>query len=128
MKGYTLLELLIVLALIGLMTGVALPRMATLYERFKWAGERDEALRSIAGLGYQAYRQAKAFELVDFSSAAEKQKNIPLQLPADWSLTVEKPIQYRSNGICDGGKLTLHYEERSLDLIMQPPHCRPEMM
>ena len=128
MKGYTLLELLIVLALMGLMTGIALPRMATLYESFKCAAERDEALRNIAGLGYQAYRQGRAFDLADFPPPTEDQKNIPLRLPADWHLSAAEPIHYRSNGICDGGKLRLHYKERAIDLVLQTPLCRPEMM
>lgn len=128
MKGFTLLELLVVLALIGLMTGIALPRMATLYESFKWASERDEALRSIAELGYQAYRQGRAFDLSDFPSSTHDQKNIPLRLPADWHLSTVEPIHYRSNGICDGGKLRLHYKERAIDFVLQTPHCRPKMM
>ena len=58
----------------------------------------------------------------------EDQKNIPLRLPADWYLSTSESIHYRSNGICDGGKLRLHYRERAIDLVLQTPHCRPETM
>ena len=126
-EGYTLLELLIVLAFMGLMTGIALPRMATMYESFKWAGERDEALQSIAGLGYQAWRQARAFDLAEFSPPDGEQRDIPLRLPAGWSLNSTEPIHFRANGICDGGELRLHYRERTVNLVLHPPLCRPEM-
>ena len=127
-RGYTLLELLIVMALIGLMTGIALPRMATLYESFKWAGERDEALLSIAELGYQAYKQGRSFDLSDFPAPEQEQKNIPLHLPGGWRLSTAKPVHYRHNGICDGGTLRLHFKERTVDIVLQSPHCRPEVM
>jgi general secretion pathway protein G len=128
MRGYTLLELLLVLALIGLVAGIAVPRVTTLYESFKWAMGRDEALRNIAELGYKAYKQNRAFDLVMYPVHDEGVANFPLNLPDGWQITADKPIHYRSNGICDGGTLQLYFGDRILDVVLTPPHCNPEII
>lgn len=125
-SGFTLLELLVVLGLLALMTGLVMPRMVTIYESFRWANERDDALRRIGTLGYQAYKNGKGFSLASYP--ADSTENIPLELPQGWQLKATPPISYRENGICGGGRLRLSYKDQSLDLLLSPPLCRPEIL
>lgn len=80
-RGFTLLEILFVLSILGLLAGLALPRMTALYDSFQWAGERDEALRALADLGLTASRQSREFELTSYP--APENAYLPLTLPAD---------------------------------------------
>ncbi len=122
--GYTLLEILVVIAMIGLMAGIALPRLTSIHTSVQWASERDDVMRRIAGLGFSAFREGRDFELKRYPSEASEK--IPLELPLGWTAEADPPIQYKANGVCLGGKLHLKYGERSIVVHMRAPKCRPE--
>jgi prepilin-type N-terminal cleavage/methylation domain-containing protein len=132
--GFTLLELLIVLALFALVAGVVAPRLNTVYDRVRWASERDDVLEKIAGLGFKALKEGRTFEFpssppkeeTSVSSAAADSAFI--KLPEGWSVTAEFPIRYRDNGVCEGGRLTLQCEDQILEVVLRPPLCRPEII
>ena len=66
--GFTLLELLVVLALLGLVTAIAFPNLERLYVSATQATERDYVLDQVAALGREAVLQGRAY--VVFGSAA----------------------------------------------------------
>jgi len=121
-QGFTLLEIVVVLAILGLVAGVVMPNTATLVGRFQATFERDEVYEQIADLGLQARHSAKGFSLQQYPSADEF---LPLQLPAGWSLQAENPIRYRANGFCEGGSLTLTASDIIFKLDLQSPYCQP---
>lgn len=125
-RGYTLLEILMVLALLGLMSGIAMPKLTTVYAGVQWANERDDVLRQIAGLGFSAFRQGKELELSHYPEAGSK--TLPLKLPSGWELEAVPPILYKSNGVCLGGRLRLICGERSLMLQIRAPQGQPEII
>ncbi len=122
-RGFTLLELLLVLLILGLMTALSLPRLLTLSERLQVAHQKDDVLSQINRLGFQAYRAGRSFTLTQYPSPA---LNSFLNLPADWSLTTQAPIQYRANGICEGGTIFLHYQQYNFPFQLQAPFCQAQ--
>jgi len=122
-NGYTLLEIIIVITLLSLTAGLAVPRLSSLYNSFQWANERDDVLRRIGMLGYSAFQERREFELKVYPVPDSA---IPLELPDGWSIKAESPIRYKSDGVCLGGKLQLTYGETAILLNLKPPHCRPE--
>jgi len=122
-NGYTLLEIIIVITLLGLMSGLAIPSLSSLYNSFQWANKRDDVLRRIGMLGYSAFQERREFELKDYPSPDSA---LPLELPDGWQIKAEHPICYKSDGVCLGGKLQLSYGETIILLNLKPPHCRPE--
>lgn len=97
-RGFTLLELLLVLALVALLTGVVAPRM------WQWV----QGARVRAGID-SARAQLEALPSRAFASAQRIDVGIkgPLVLPAGWQLELAAPIDYEANGMTAGGRVRI---------------------
>ena len=60
-SGYTLLEMVVVLALMGLAVGMAAPAGFRMIDSWREAGDVDEVLRQLAALPSAARAQGRAF-------------------------------------------------------------------
>jgi len=125
-RGYTLLELLIILMITGLLAGIAVPRLYTLFESGSVATERDDILHQIGALGHRAWSEQKTLVL-DAGESANTETGL-LTMPSDWSLVVEEPVQYLANGVCLGGTVGLHYKDRFYTVALDPPLCKPVLL
>lgn len=153
-KGFTLLEVLVVLTLIGLMAGIVAPDLMTMTDRVEFAMNRERFERGMASLPYDAFRQKKDFMLrstpkkgeaveeietevaaVALETEAGPQDNLvampivvepaKLMIPADWILKVEPPILYRKLGYCTGGSVDLQVGQARYVYELKAPDCRP---
>lgn len=114
--GFTLIEILVVLAMIGLLAAIALPSMLRLKQSIEYANQREYILTQIASLGYQAYITGRPIVLGTEPS--------PFRLPEGWRLEAETPVVYQFNGACKGGQLiVVSPDERRETLLLQPPRC-----
>ena len=95
-----MIELLVVLALIGLATSLVLPAF------FRWTGgaeaRADESLvlTELSGLGFRAWAAGQAFVLDD-----SRARDVLRRLPPSWQAHVEPPIVFASSGACSGGRI-----------------------
>ncbi len=121
--GFTLLELLVVLAIMALVAGMVMPDSGKVFARFQARLQRDNVLEQIADLGIEARRRASGFTIDNYPP---KDKDIPLQLPDGWSLQTTAPIHYRANGFCDGGTIVLSTAPGiQFTIKLQKPYCQP---
>ena len=127
--GFTLIEVIVVLVILGLLAGLVLPNMPGLFESATRATERDRILDQFAALGAEALRQGRDFAVLgtdpDFDPSAYADfEPYPFVVPDGWEVLVEEPILVRANGVCLGGRVTLrHAEAPPTELELVPPLC-----
>ena len=57
--GFTLIEIIVVMVIVGLLTSIALPRLVRLYASVENSSQRNAIKDQIEGLGYLAYSAGK---------------------------------------------------------------------
>ncbi|MDH0287784.1 type II secretion system GspH family protein [Pseudomonas sp. GD04087] len=120
--GFTLLELVVVLAIVTLLGAVVLPNLVKMQQAWKFRIELQDIVSQIRSLGYRA-------RLQHVEARIGSQGMLPeylLVLPPGWKLTTQVPVIYRSNGACLGGKVELIQGDQRREFDLIPPLCVPE--
>ena len=118
--GFTLLEVLVVLVILASLSGVAVPRLWSLYDSSRAATERDEVLDQIRGLAHQAWSQGEA---ITFSGWPNGEGAEHLALPEGWQVTSAQPLKFLASGVCLGGEVVLTRAERLYQYRLRAPYC-----
>ena len=144
--GFTLLELLLVIVLLGFLVSLILPRLDQLYLSFLFWLDQDRVEREIAALGGRAYLEGKALSLSTWPPAAPGSaaaattprpaavagaeplagigEPVKLALPEGWRVVVDPPILFRPDGACSGGQVVIEAGEVRRSFRLEPPRCR----
>ena len=105
--GFTLLEVIVVLVLLGLLTSLVAPRLGTLYQSLVLRDERDSLVLQVQGLPYRALRTGREFHLGSTENVAEQ----PLDVPEGWEMDSDDPVVVKASGVCTGGTLQFTHED-----------------
>lgn len=116
-NGFTLVEVLVVLILLGLTSALVLPKFPAIYDRFKSRAEQDAFFQGLGVLPLKAYTQQQTISLTQESASQL------LEVPSGWTLLIEKPIVYKPNGVCLGGSLSYKAKGISVPIKLTPPYC-----
>ncbi len=122
-RGFTLLEMVVVLAIIATIAGVALPNFARMVESYEQKASLGTVTSELAGLSFRAFSTAVPITLSDDSV-----RTLLLSLPADWQFVVDKPISMQANGFCLGGDATMTAKNGATWRVnLAPPLCAVEI-
>ena len=120
--GFTLLEMIVVLAVLGLATALVAPAALRSIDSWRRQAELDSLLDQIRALPGNARARGAPILLND---EALRAKAPPLRVAADWSLSVPAPWQVNANGVCEGGEIAIGNRHGRRTITVAPPFCDP---
>lgn len=122
--GFTLLEMLVVLAIAGMLAGITLPNLTKMADRARLSSQRQTILSGVENLGYRSYSNGKSYTLTTLDSTSDAP---PFGIPEGWRLKAESPITFAVNGVCSGGVVVLSGPDQASELLLlRAPLCRIE--
>ena len=119
-RGFTLAELLVALAIMGMVTMLALPSFARFGDRIAFAFGRQDIERQIDQLPQIALSQGRDIVLVSSEIA---DGTYPITVPKGWYVNVDASIRYRFDGVCSGGKVSIALGAFEEIYRLAPPLC-----
>jgi prepilin-type N-terminal cleavage/methylation domain-containing protein len=142
--GFTLVEILVVLAIVAVVSALAYNYITPLYASARLAYERDDLERQIRELPNRVLLNGHGGVLTSQSgdhladgtiiavegapkagNSLEKWEVLRLDVPATWRLRVARPIFYHFSGTCEGGEVAFSSGSTTLRYVLTAPLCRP---
>jgi prepilin-type N-terminal cleavage/methylation domain-containing protein len=150
-KGFSLLEMLMVVFIIGLAAALVTPNLPLVFDRLAFANQRDSFYRDINTLPYAAFEANQDLFLAQDIQSARKDNTdgisdhqfidtntlntsgpylssnlraVTLKVPEKWVLQIPEPIFYRASGFCSGGRIIISAGLLTNELILSPPYCQ----
>ncbi len=128
-RGFTLLELLVVLLIIALLTGLAAPRFYEAMQRRQTEFGYALVKRQFDALRVRLAAQGEPFVFdknFDFS-ARKLPDGMPLiEIPEGFRIAARGELRFAINGACTGGVFEVGAPDGSLrELEMKAPFCQP---
>jgi general secretion pathway protein H len=118
-EGFTLVEILLVVSLIGLMLSVSLPVSYNMYNSYKASLKAEEVMIFISSLERESflYSEAKLLSSKDgVMTVDNKEKVFP-----DTFIQIDQPIEFYKNGTTSGGTLNIKVEGQAYTLEVHTP-------
>ena len=118
-KGFTLIEILLVISIIGLMFSVTLPMSYNMYNSYKASLKAEEVLIFVSTLKRESflYSEAKILsskEGVMTVNGKEKTFN-------DILVQVDPPVEFYRNGTTSGGTVKINVGDQAYSLNVRAP-------
>lgn len=120
MRGFTLLEMLVVLVILGLAAAVVAPPLARTVERVREAGDRDDLRRGLERLPLQAREQGRALDIPAGTLLPAPGR----AWPEGWRLVAATPLRIEASGFCHGGDVQASGPGGPRRWRLEAPDCR----
>jgi prepilin-type N-terminal cleavage/methylation domain-containing protein len=118
-KGFTLIEILIVVSILGLMLSVSLPISYDMYKSYKASLKAEEVMVFLSGLRRESflYSEAKVLSSKDGVISVNGKEEIF----KDTVIRIDQPIEFYKNGTTSGGTLKIFVGNQAYSLNVQAP-------
>lgn len=120
-RGFTLLELVVVLALLALATALVAPSGFRSIETWRRSTEVDAALGSMSSLGAQTQQQGLARKF----KAGKMITTGLADFPEGWAVYLDQPLVVQANGACSASQGYLQASNGyTQPFDLQAPFCK----
>ncbi len=120
--GYTLLEMIVVMAILAISTAIAAPPSYRMARTWQEATQVDDVLQQIEHLPSRVRATGTPLN-------AQEKEVIPLvTLPSGWTLHLETPLQVQANGACSDSEATLVTTHQTISMRIQAPFCHTQRL
>jgi prepilin-type N-terminal cleavage/methylation domain-containing protein len=118
-QGFTLIEILLVISIIGLMLSVTLPISYSMYNSYKASLKAEEVMIFVATLKRESFLYSEAKILsskkgVMTVNGKEKAFN-------DILIHIDPPVEFYKNGTSSGGTVKIDVGDQAYSLNVQSP-------
>jgi|SRR5208337_5393019 prepilin-type N-terminal cleavage/methylation domain-containing protein len=118
-NGFTIIELLIVIILVGMVLSVALPVSYGMYETYKASLRAQEVMTYVSGLRRDAflYSERKVLSSQDGNMTVDGEKKVFREM----GIHISEPIVFFRNGTSSGGVIELSVGDVVQNLVVKTP-------
>jgi type II secretory pathway pseudopilin PulG len=114
------LELLVVLALVGMLSAIVAPRLQSTYEAIAGSGERAEVYRQLERLPLIARATGNAIEL----PADAIIPTASIIFPDGWTVRPLEPLRIEASGVCRSTRVQVDGRGTTEEVLLSLPDCR----
>lgn len=115
-RGFTLIELTVVMVLLGMLYAVAAPALGKLHARLAFDSDRADLLSRIAALPVRAWASGEEGTLAELAARHGVASE-------GWRIEGGDAVYIRANGVCSGGAIRLLSPRGVLRVHLDPPFC-----
>ncbi len=137
-RGFTLIEMLVAMVILGLVAGMALPAMQRWYDAVQARAQVAAIVESLRGAAFAAGARRTTLVVDEGSFAAATPGRaqaasapagrVPLALPPGWQMVRLVPASFLSSGLCHPGMLVLETDRKVRTVVrIDGPICKIEL-
>ena len=125
MRGYTLLEMLVVIGLFALATSLVAPMSYRMAESWRESTRVDAVLQQLAALPLRARDTGRQLELTGADAIEATEFGLRDGIFLERQL---EPLMVRANGACSHAEGHLQTSRQTIAFVVQPPFCRVQRL